>query len=306
MTVEEISNRIIDENYLLRFREGVYVCDRDGYDLSHADNLDEENTIAHYGVLGMKWGIRKDRQRKGESDQQYKERMERQSRERIAAADRKAREKEQKRTLRSQERIQKAQIRSNERKDKALRKSQEKSQAAQRKAQEKQQVAQRKAQQKQQEKDNKRTKSDINKNKKEPSTRSMSDAELRDAINRMKAEREYAQLSKKPDSASVKAAKGVGKLAMKVGSSILVTQLTKVGTKKISKILGTDDDDSKSKDKAKKAKTTTEKAVNTAADVVNAVNKVSKTMSSNSDKLDFDAFNAVWKTSVYYDDRRKG
>lgn len=271
MTVEELSERIVNGDFL-----------------EHSDDPESTIEIQHYGVLGMKWGIRRDRQRKGESDQQYKDRMDRQSRERIAAADRKAREKEQKRTLRSQERIQKAQIRSNERKD-----------AAQRKAQEKQQEAQRKAQAKQQAKDNKRTKSDINKNKKESSTKSMTDAELRDAISRMRAEREYAQLSKKPDSAATKAAKSVGKLAMKVGSGILVTQLTKVGTKKVSEILGTDDNSNKAKETAKKTKTTAE-------DVVDVVNKVSKTMSKNSEKLNLDVFNDVWKTKVYYDDKKKG
>lgn len=282
MIVEELSERIVNGDFL-----------------EHSDDSEPTIEIKHYGVLGMKWGVRRDRQRKGESDQQYKDRMDRQSREKIAAADRKAREKEQKRTLRSQERIQKAQIRSNERKDAAQRKAQEKNQEKTRKAQEKQQEAQRKAQAKQQAKDNKRTKSDINKNKKESSTKSMTDTELRDAINRMRAEREYAQLSKKPDSAATKAVKSVGKLAMKVGSGILVTQLTKVGTKKLSEILDTDDNSNKAKETAKKAKTTAE-------DVVDVVNKVSKTMSKNSEKLNLDAFNDVWKTKVYYDDKKKG
>lgn len=288
MTVEELSERIVNGDFI-----------------EHSDES-ELTEFQHYGVLGMKWGVRRDRQRKGESDQQYKERLDRESRERVAAADRKARAKEQKRTLRSQERIQKAQIRSNERKDKAQRKSQEKSQAIQRKAQEKQQEAQRKAQEKQQKKDNKKTKSDVNKNKKESATKSMSDAELRDAINRMKAEREYAQLSKKPDSPAIKTAKSAGRLLTKVGSTILVTQLTKIGTKKLAEFIESDGNSSKAKETVKKAKSGAEKTVNTASDVVVAVNQVSRTISKNASKLDLDAFNAAWKTNVYYDDRRKG
>lgn len=205
MTIEELSDRILDDTY------------------SHSGVPKKENSIAHYGVLGMKWGVRKDRKREDETDQQYKDRLDRESRERTAKADRKARAKDQKRSLRSQERIEKIRTKAQLKQTQKQLESQAKQREAQQKQQEKQQARQDKERRKQ---EKKKTKSDIDKNKKESSTKLMTDQELRDAINRMQMERNYKQLSKKPDGLGKKAFMA---LAVPVGMTIIKSQLTKLG-----------------------------------------------------------------------------
>ena len=194
ITVDALSERIVDETFL------------------HSDLPDDEDAIAHYGVLGMKWGVRKDRKREDETDQQYKDRMDRESRERTAKADRKARAKEQKRALKSQERIEKTRSKTQ------LKQTQKQidAQAKQRKDQQKQQEKQQARQDKERRK-NETKNSVLKKHQPEPT---MSDKDLSDAINRLRNEKAFKELKKKPD--------GLGKTILKTA---VVGILVPVGTK---------------------------------------------------------------------------
>lgn len=239
-TVEELSERILDEVILHSDIPEETIDKFIEIGLPNPIFPDElENAITHYGVLGMKWGVRKDRKREDETDQQYKDRLDRESRERTAKADRKAREKEQKRSLRSQERIEKIRTKAQLKQTQKQLDAQAKQREAQQKQQEKQQDRLEKERRKQ---EKKKTKSDIDKNKKESSTKPMTDQQLRDAINRMQMERNYKQLSKKPDSLGKKAFMA---LAVPVGLAIVKRQMTNIGndyadlkTKKLRSKLG--------------------------------------------------------------------
>lgn len=228
MTVEEISERIINGQ-------------SSEISLSQEDE-DSSNDFAHYGVLGMKWGVRKDRQRKGESDQQYKDRMDRQSRERIAAADRKAKAKEQKRQIKAQERDKRRTLRSQERLEKARLKSQLKNKEAEIEAQEKQRAELRKDLEKQQKAKDKVSNKRSSKKKGTP-VELMTDEELRSAINRINLEKQYKDAGKKKSGALSKAAKAV---IIPVGLAVLKGRLTKIANKAI--------DDVEAKYQAKKGK----------------------------------------------------
>lgn len=224
-TVEELSNKILDDTY------------------SHSGVPRKENSIAHYGVLGMKWGVRKDRKREDETDQQYKDRLDRESRERTAKADRKARAKEQKRSLRSQERIEKIRSKTQIKQTEKQLNAQAKQREAQQKQQEKQQAKQREEQKKQfvrQEKDRrKQEKKNSLVTRKTKPTAIMTDKELSDAINRLRNEKAFKEASKKPDSLGKKATKAVVfGLAVPIGMAVVKKQFTELGDDALAKQLG--------------------------------------------------------------------
>lgn len=194
MTQEELSERIIDGNF--------------STDLSHEDDSDE---LEHYGVLGMKWGIRKDRKRKGESDVEYQNRIRSQADERQKAheiqlkkIEAKSRAQEQKRTLKSQAKASKAQaeirkkeLKLQESREKTQRKNQQEQAKARKKElrlQKERDEAQRKQklqEQQRREKDKKRTKA-----KDKRDVTELTDQELNDIINRIQKEQTYKDLTK--------------------------------------------------------------------------------------------------------------
>lgn len=193
-----------------------------------ADPIDLSDELTHYGILGMKWGVRRtpeqlghrkvrrrDRRYEGESDQDYQNRMRRESEERRAKTEAKSRAASERRTLRSQERLKKMDI----------------------KAQEKQRKEQRKQQEEQSKKKDVKTRSENKKGKRATPEKSMTDQEIRDAIARMKLENEYQQLIAKPDGLAKatlnKTKKLGGGVLESVGKAIAVKYLTKFATEKL-------------------------------------------------------------------------
>lgn len=245
MTMEELSNRILDEGFGL----GIEHSD-DSHDekLNNdtATSLGENNTsiendltnsesdsLTHYGVPGMKWGVRKDRKKKDrryedETDQEYQNRMTRESQARSEKFQAKERASTQKRMLKSQERIKKMELKAqqkNKELDIAERKRQEKRAD---KAEAERKKAERRAAKEQ-------TKS------KSVNTRTLSDRELNDAIQRLRNEQTYKQLSLEnkslPKKTVIKAATVGGGILLAVGTAVAKQQLTAVGNMKAEEFL---------------------------------------------------------------------
>lgn len=191
MDLETLSERILETNF--------------GSEIVHSDEDPSsdisENELYHHGIKGMKWGVRRtpeqlghkkrvrfrDRRRWNESDEEYKERMKQKAQERKAKAESKARIKQRKLEIREEEATQRYLLRSQER----LRKQEAWSKERLKKL------------------SDKRTKSNLEKDEKAQSTRSLSDDELRAAIQRMQLEKQYKDLAKTPDSPAVKSAKKI-------------------------------------------------------------------------------------------------
>lgn len=220
MDLETLSNMYLDGSINDLLHKELYLDD------------DQENALEHYGILGMKWGIRrtpeqlghrvkkKDRRYEGETEQQYQQRMARESAERIAKTEAKAKAKSEKRAIREREAAQKRELRSQERIAKRRLKSEENLRKEQAKQNPQQDV-------------NKKTKSNLNKGNKRTPTKDMTDQEIRDAIARLKLEKEYIDLSKKPKGVLNKTVDGTSKLLLQVGRNIAVGQLTKYGNQKV-------------------------------------------------------------------------
>lgn len=249
-----------------------------GNSLTHYTVQDQSygNSLTHYGVLGMKWGVRKDRKRKGETDQQYKDRLDRESRERQQKRDISARKKEQKRTIRAQKAEKKRVLRSQERTEKARAKAQLDVKKAELRAQQKREESQRKAQsdrekrlirenQRQEAKREQENKSRKEKKSKKSklvgSEKTMTDEELQAAIQRLRNEREYKNLKKKPGPMS----NPLVKTAVKVGGTIVTQQLIKRANMEIDNYMN---------ERSEKKKQAAEDAKAAAMDAVKAYNRM--------------------------------
>lgn len=211
MDLETLSNRILDDDF---------------GEFSVNDNLfDNDNFLEHYGVPGMKWGVRKDRKSSGkkkstksnkstsilrgknrrypdESAAQYSARMRRESAERIAKINAKQQAASEKRTLKSQEKIAKMQI----------------------KAAEKQKAEE-------EAKRNPKTKADTKK-----TAKTMSDQELRDAIARFRLEQDYKREQKKAEDATNTAMKKAAKAFAVGAASVLIYAGKEVAKKQLQDI----------------------------------------------------------------------
>ena len=257
MDIETLSNRILD-GWLDSLEHGDKPID-DSDSLEHYDPkfTDDSDYLEHYGVLGMKWGVRKDRDGNAktkrakkdrryddETDQEYQNRMQRESNERS-----------EKVRLKSQERIQKAQLKNQVR----LRKLEIQNQ----KRQKEQEIAERKRQEKVA-KDATKEREKVEKTNSKPvSASKLSDKELNDAIQRLRNEKTYKELSLQNRSIQtrtlVKAATIGGGVLLAVGTAVAKKQLTDVGNQKASDYLkkkgwlkeNQGNDKSKSKDSSK-------------------------------------------------------
>lgn len=239
MTTEELSERILDGDFLtdLSHEAGAYNIANSTEELI---SIEDSQFLEHYGVLGMKWGVRKDRRREGETDEEYQNRIKRQNTERDQAhelkmkkAELKAKAQDQKRLLRSQQRIAKAQndIRKKELKlQKDRENAQRKQQKDQLKAQEKQRQEQLKAQKEAQKQGNKkRTKAKTSKD-----VTSLTDQELNDIINRIQKEQQYANLTKGPGAKLIDRGKGV---VGNVSNQLLSQYIKDYGGKAVDKLI---------------------------------------------------------------------
>lgn len=246
MTVDEVSERILNDNF------GVNVSYSEGTSSTPSEVFvdNRSNSLDHYGITGMKWGVRrsqeelghkvpkrkkKDRRYEDETDQEYQSRMQRELTERQSAAASKIQLKMQKRQLSSQERQQKRQLASQEKQQNKQRKLQEKNQKAQQKKDERQAKLQEKEQKKQERDDKKKTKS------KPTDPRHLTDRELNDAIQRLRNEQTYKQLAveSKPllNKTLIKSAAVIGGVALTVGTAVVKKQLTDIGNMKAEEFL---------------------------------------------------------------------
>lgn len=229
MTQEELSERIINGDFLT--------------DISHEDLSEDE--LEHYGVLGMKWGVRKDRKRKGESEAEYQNRIRTQADERAKAheielrkLEAKIKSQEQKRTLKSQEKTAKAQLavrkkelKLQENREKAQKKNQQE-QAKARKKELKLQKEREEAQRKQQEQQRKDQSKKKTKSKDKRDVTEFTDQELNDIINRLQREQTYKSLTKGPGRKFVD--KGV-RIVSNVSDELMRNYIKNSGTSLINK-----------------------------------------------------------------------
>lgn len=296
MTVEELSERILDEGTITHYDDqeeaitnqngsegrfvvgedytfgatgdsdslenyGVQPTDDSDYLESHgAKPTDDSDSLEHYGVLGMKWGVRKDRTAKvkkrdrryeGESDQDYQARMNRELQERQAKARYKAEAESQKRVLKSQERQQKLQMKAQERQ-----RAEQRAENIRREEQARKDAIQRRKEEKAAERKRRKEKTDS----KPTNTRTLTDRELADAIQRLRSEQEYKKLSLQNKSIAtktlVKTATIGGGILLAVGTAVAKKQLTNVGNEKaedflLKKGLLKPKEDNEDKDKSK-------------------------------------------------------
>lgn len=243
MTVSENSEMILNDNFSidLSHSEGIDSApsDENNLDYNDAQFTDESDGFNHYGILGMKWGVRRTKEELGyrtkkrkrrdlryedETAQQHQARLQRESNERAVKTQAAAQTKSEKRQLKAKADEQKRMLKSQERQQERTIKSQEKARRDQMKQQERQRKEQEKAQRK-------KTKSNLDKGKKRQDPKTMTDQEIRDAIARMQLEKQYKQMSRgiggKAASTASEIFSGAGK---KIVTALIVTYGTKAAT----------------------------------------------------------------------------
>lgn len=258
MTVSEVSDKILDENFGLGDLSHSDLEEIDSApsndseptqldngeqsndDLPEESNEQSDDTLTHWGIKGMKWGVRRspeelghktrkrrfrDRQYEDETPQQHQARLQRESNERAIKTQANAQTKSEKRQLKAKADEQKRQLKSLEKQQQRSLKSQEKA----RKAQMKQDEQRRKDQQKQLEKQS---------NSKRQNPKHMSDQELRDAIARVQLEKQYKRATGGIGTKTLGAASDVfGGAGKKIVTALIVTYGTKAATTLIEKQL---------------------------------------------------------------------
>lgn len=230
--VETLSNRILDDDF--------------EQELVYSEFIDEDDSLTHYGVKGMKWGVRKDRtsvftkkrdrRYADETDKEYQARMNREFQERTAKARAKEQAAAEKRASKERLQLQKMLLKSQERQQKMQIKSKEKDRAEQVKKQEAE--AKRKA-----EELKKAAKEAAKKSSRHEirNVRNLSDMEINEAIARFKLEQEYKKQQKAARSATAgmfsKTLSGTGDIVMSVGKEVVKSQLKDVATDKVDDLL---------------------------------------------------------------------